>query len=101
MDGDISYGTAILWLPNFTFSKDAFQVKDANYLVASTFSCGSTDAQTTIGIFDMRTTLSLDAGFLSLQDSDQRDEYIGFRGGFKNISLYAEGESVGEATKKF
>lgn len=54
-----------------------------------------------MGIFNLKNHLEIQASFLSIQDSAQRDAFIGFRGDFKNMSLYAEGEMVGEATKKF
>jgi hypothetical protein len=38
---------------------------------------------------------------LSIQDSETLDNYIGFRGDFKNMTLFAQGERVGEATKDF
>ncbi|MDR2415561.1 MAG: VCBS repeat-containing protein, partial [Candidatus Peribacteria bacterium] len=95
------YGSLILHLPNYTITTNNFQTNTTEYLVESTFSNGSSKNQTTIGIFDTNSSLSLPAGYLSIQDSHTTDNNIGFRGNFKNITLFAQGEQVGEATKKY
>ncbi|MDR0650303.1 MAG: hypothetical protein LBG59_02610 [Candidatus Peribacteria bacterium] len=95
------YGDLILHLPHFTITKNNFQTNTTQYLVESTFSNGSSKAQTTIGIFDTKSSFSLPAGYLSIQDSHTVDNNIGFRGDFKNITLFAQGEQVGEATRKY
>jgi hypothetical protein len=95
-------GSIILHLPQYTITKNNFQtINTDQYLVEATFSNGSSKAQTTIGIFDTTSSLSLPAGYLSIQDSSITDNTIGFRGDFKNITLFAQGEQVGEATRKY
>lgn len=101
VNADWSYGRVIFWLPNVSITQKNVLINDPKYQVASVFSNGSTASQSTIWIMEKETSLSIQADYLSIQNSDVRDNYVGFRGDFKNMTLFAEWETVGEASRKF
>ncbi|MDR0283201.1 MAG: hypothetical protein LBI53_08205 [Candidatus Peribacteria bacterium] len=98
---NMQYGYAIFSLPTLEITKENISLLNDKYLIASTFSKGSTKNLDAIGIFDPDNFLELNRVYPSIQDSHERDESIGFRGDFKNMTLFAQGERVGEASMKF
>ncbi len=98
---NMQYGYAIFSLPTLEITKTDINLLNDKYLIASTFSKGSTKHLDAIGIFDPDNFLELNRVYPSIQDSHERDESIGFRGDFKNMTLFAQGERVGEASMKF
>lgn len=62
---------------------------DSNFSLGKVFSQGSSD-QKTYALFSENTSLKDDyKGYDSIQNSDQLEKYIGFRGNFKNITAFA------------
>ena len=100
-DSSTSYGNMILFIPNYTITAENFTRPAGNYTITHTFSNGTTSKVGTIGIFHNENKLTLENGYLSIQDSPVLKNNVGFRGEFKNITLFAQGERVGEATRKF
>ncbi|MDR2191140.1 MAG: VCBS repeat-containing protein [Candidatus Peribacteria bacterium] len=100
-NGNTISGTLFLHLPNYQISANNFTTTNTKYLVQPTFSNGSSNNTGTIGIFDTTTSFALEGGYLSIQDSYVTDNAIGFRGDFKNMTLFAQGENVGDATRKY
>ena len=96
-----SYGNMILFVPNYNITETNFTKPVGNYSIMNTFSNGTTNKVGTIGIFHNENKLILENGYLSIQDSATLQNNVGFRGDFKNITLFAQGERVGEATRKF
>ncbi|MDR0607410.1 MAG: hypothetical protein LBG52_03470 [Candidatus Peribacteria bacterium] len=94
-------GSIALRLPKHTLTNQHFTTTQPHYQVQQTFSNGSTNNKSTRGIFNTQNQLDLPAGYLSIQDSTTSSNYVGFRGEFKNMTLFAQGERVGEASKKF
>jgi hypothetical protein len=90
-----------LYLPKHTINAKSFNLTQTTHQVQTTFSNGSTKTKSTRGIFNTQNTLTLQVGYQSIQDSTIPNNYVGFRGDFKNMTLFAQGERVGEATKKF
>lgn len=86
-------------LMNFTLSQA--KINNPNYTFDSTFQSGSTNIKAS-ALFNKTTPLSENyQGYDSIQNSDTLDKYIGFRGDFKNITHFAAGKTVGEATVPF
>ena len=84
---------------NFTLSQA--KIDNPNYTFDSTFQSGSTNIKAS-ALFNKTTPLSENyQGYDSIQNSDTLDKYIGFRGDFKNITHFAAGKTVGEATVPF
>lgn len=92
-------GKAIL--SKLDFSKNNIKLENKNYQVNKSFYKGSTDKHA-IGIFNQLSVLQDEyEGYDSIQNSEEIKKFIGFRGNFKNISSFAAGMSVGEATLPF
>jgi hypothetical protein len=100
-DSSTSYGNLVISFRNYTLTADDFSLPVGNYSIETTFSNGTSNKISTIGIFHNENRLQTENGYLSIQDSPIRDNNIGFRGDFKNITLFAQGERVGEATRNF
>jgi hypothetical protein len=67
------------------------------YAEEKTFTDGSTNGPMGVGIYDTQSVYSKN-GYQSIEDSSDPLLGIGFTSKFKNISYFAEGESVGQAT---
>lgn len=97
-------GKTLLTKINFSkidYNKTKADLENKNYTLESAFYKGSTHTQAR-GIFDQLSSLQDEyQGYDSIQNSDEMDKFIGFRGNFKNISSFAAGMSVGEATMPF
>lgn len=88
-------------LTKLDFSKSRTFIENKNYALETTFYKGST-YNTAKGIFNQLSVLQDEyKGYDSIQNSDDMNKFIGFRGNFKNISSFAAGMSVGEATIPF
>lgn len=95
------YGYLVLHLPKLNIQPSDLQGIGSDYIIEQTFANGSSQQKNIIGIFDKNDNLELDSWYLSIEHSDDINNNIGFRGDFKNISLFAQGERVGNATKEF
>lgn len=86
---------------NLDFSKSLAKIENKEYDFGSLFANGSTNQQVK-AIFSNLNILKTDYQWYdSIQNSDEMEKYIGFRGNFKNITAFAGGQSVGEATIPF
>ncbi len=86
---------------NLDFGKASANIENKAYEFWSILAGGSTN-HTTKAIFSKENTLkSSYKGYDSIQNSDEMEKNIGFRSDFKNISLFAWGKNVGEATLPF
>ena len=101
IDKGINYWSIIIHCPNFVPRESDFAIPWDRYLVNSTFTDGSTYKLSSVGIFDFLSDFELNTNYKSIQNSDEVDEKIWFLWDFKNITLFAEWEIVGEATRKF
>ena len=81
-------------------SKD-WKLNDTRRSFNDTYQWGST-SKIAKGIFNIENTLDTTyQGYESIQDSNDYKKYIGFRADFKNITLFAWGKTVWEATIPF
>lgn len=88
-------------ITNLNFSRVQAQLKNSKYSFWSVFVNGSSHQQAN-AIFQEDNTLKESyQGYDSIQDSADLEKYIGFRGHFRNISSFAGGDRVGEATLPF
>ena len=97
----VDYWTVIFHLQNFVPKVANFSKPGEGYLIADTFSNWSTDALSSVWIFDSLSDFELNTSYRSIQNSDVVEERIWFLWDFKNITLFAEWEIVWEATRKF
>lgn len=85
----------------FNFGNIQSTINNNAYELARSFQQGSTNRQA-IWLFNTNNLLQdTYEGYDSIQNSDQMEKYIGFRGDFRNITSFAAGKSVGEATIPF
>ena len=83
------------------FSNTTADLENKEYEFWSVFSNGSTTS-TVKAVFSTLDRLKTDyQGYDSIQNSDEMEKAIWFRGNFKNITSFAGGQSVGEATLAF
>jgi len=101
VDNWVNYWSLIFHYPSFIPDWWEFSIPWYRYIINPTFTRGSTFSMLSIWIFDSQSSFELDSSYTSIQDSINTDESIGFQGDFKNITLFAEWEIVGEATRKF
>jgi hypothetical protein len=99
--GGVNYWKLVIHLPSFSPELSYFKNLGNRYLVNKLFTNWSTDRMSSVWVFDMFSEFELDSSYKSIQNSDEIDEKIWFLGDFKNITLFAEWEIVGEATKKY
>lgn len=97
----VIYWYVIFHLPWFVPSLSSFENPWDRYLFANTFSNWSTYDLKSIWLFDQQSDFELNTSYKSIQNSDELQEKIWFLWDFKNITLFAEWEIVGEATKKY
>ncbi len=97
----VNYWKLIIHLPSLSLKVSDFNNLWNRYLVGSLFTNWSTDTMSGVWIFDMFSEFELDSSYKSIQNSDEIDERIWFLWDFKNITLFAEWEIVGDATKKY
>ena len=85
---------------SYVDSKD-WKLNDTRRSFNDTYQWGST-SKIAKGIFNIENTLDTTyQGYESIQDSNDYKKYIGFRADFKNITLFAWGKTVWEATIPF
>ena len=101
IDKWVNYWIIVIHYPGFMPSIWTFTTPGKWYLLNQTFSNGSTDELSSIWIFDALSEFELDSNYKSIQNSDNIDDRIWFLGDFKNITLFAEWEIVGDATRKY
>ncbi len=96
----VNYWSIVVHSPYAKISKPdkAFA---SRYTFGYVFSKWSTNSMSSIWVFDEFSDFDLDTSYKSIQNSDDLDERVWFIWDFKNITLFAEWESVWEATKKF
>lgn len=94
------YGTIFFSLKDITITKENFNLSN-EYFVEKTFENGSTDTLNARGIFNKNSNLEIQNNYLSIQDSKTPSNGIGFIGDFKNITLFAQGQRMGEASKAY
>jgi hypothetical protein len=90
---------------NIALYKNTHLITDANvtlqdivkYAKEKTFTEGSTNGPMGIGIYDTQSVYTK-GGYQSLEDSADPLLGIGFTSKFKNISYFADGQSVGNST---
>ena len=90
---------------NLALYKKTNLVVDANvtlqdvvkYAKAETFTEGSTNGPMGVGIYDTQSVYTKN-GYQSIEDSADPMLGIGFTSKFKNISYFADGQSVGQST---
>ena len=91
----------ILWsvvITNLDFSTIEWDVENIDYEIGDLYNNWST-LDSIKALYSRLNTLADNyQGYDSIQNSAELDKYIWFRGNFKNITLFAEGESVWEAT---
>ncbi len=97
----VNYWKIIVHLPSLSLRVTDFSNLGNRYLVGNLFTNWSTDTMSGIWLFDMFSEFELESNYKSIQNSDEIDERIWFLWDFKNITLFAEWEIVGEATKKY
>ncbi len=94
----------LIWngvITHLDFSRVQAQLTNSKYSFWSVFVNGSSHQQAN-AIFQEDSTLKENyQGYDSIQDSADLEKYIGFRGNFRNISSFAGGDRVGEATLPF
>ncbi|MCF7835358.1 VCBS repeat-containing protein, partial [Candidatus Gracilibacteria bacterium] len=82
--------------------KAEINLSDIKYKNNLIFANGSTNGLKGIGIFTQDYNFPENSkGYESIEDSIDPTLNIGFRGDFKNITLFGGGENVGESTKDF
>ncbi len=96
-----TYWEVIFHVPSFLAKMNEFERPSDRYLFSQTFSEWSTYNLDSIWLFDLESDFELNTSYKSIQDSDELEEQVWFLWDFKNITLFAEWEIVGEATKKF
>ena len=96
-----TYWTIVIHMPKFVPTEDMFSDVWERYLINSTFVNWSTANLSGVWIFDRQSDFALNTSYKSIQNSDELSERIWFLWDFKNITLFAEWESVWDATKKF
>ena len=96
-----NYWSFIIHYPNYIPSTSDIKLIGQSFIISPTFTNWSTKNITSVGVFDKSSEFELDTSYKSIQDSDDVDERVWFIGDFKNITLFAEWEYVGEATRKF
>ena len=97
----VYYGNVVVHYPNFSPREWEFKTPGERYIVSATFTHGSTDSMSSVWLFDVLSTFELTSSYKSIQNSDDLEEKVWFLGDFKNITLFAEWEIVGEATRRF
>lgn len=98
LDGELIWNGIIT---NLDFSRVQAQLTNSKYSFWSVFVNWSSHQQAN-AIFQEDNTLKESyQSYDSIQDSADLDKYIGFRGNFRNISSFAGGDRVGEATLPF
>ncbi len=101
IDKWVNYWKMIIHFPNLSPSVKDFKDIDSRYMVDKLFTRWSTDIMSSVWLFDMISEFELNTSYKSIQNSDEIDEKIWFLGDFKNITLFAEWEIVGDATKTY
>lgn len=96
-----NYWNMIFHLSSFEPNLSNFAKPWSPYIASKTFTDGTTDRYTSIWMFDWSSYFELDTNYKSIQNSKEVLEWVWFLSDFKNITLFAQWESVGEATKKF
>ena len=96
----VNYWNVVIHSPdaNVWWLEGVFNIR---YSVGPVFTQWTTNNMSSIWIFDEFSDFELDTNYRSIQDSDDLDEKVWFVWDFKNITLFWEWQSVGEATKKF
>ena len=97
----INYWILVMHLSSFSPKVTDFNNLGNRYLVGDLFTNWSTDMMSSVWLFDMFSEFELDSSYKSIQNSDEIDEKIWFLWDFKNITLFAEWEIVGDATKNY
>ena len=97
----VNYWSIVIHYPNFSPRVSSFETPWERYIISSTFTDGSTSSLSSVWVFDLLSNFELNTNYKSIQNSDEIGEKIWFLWDFKNITLFAEWEIVGEATKKF
>ncbi len=97
----VNYWNLIIHYPEFYPQVWNFVTPWDRYVINSTFTNWSTYRLSSVWIFDLLSNFKLNTNYKSIQNSNELDEKIGFLWDFKNITLFAEWEIVGEATRKF
>ena len=86
---------------NLDYSNSTAVIEDETFEFWPILAHGSSN-KTAKAIFSKLNTLkSTYQGYDSIQNSDEMEKNIGFRGEFKNVTLFAGGKTVGEATLPF
>ena len=96
-----NYGALIMHFPALYPKISDFKELWWRYSVGNLFVWWSTDMMYGVGIFDWLSEFELYTNYKSIQNSNDVDERIWFLWDFKNITLFAEWEIVGEATRKY
>lgn len=96
----VSYWNIVIHAPdaNIWWAEGVFNIR---YSIGPVFTKWTTNNMSSIWVFDEFSDFELNTNYKSIQDSDDIDEKVWFVWDFKNITLFWEGQSVGEATKKF
>ena len=99
IDRWINYWSLIIHVPFFMPKVSDFKDPGNRYLVNNVFAKWSTDTLSSVGLFDWFSEFEIESSYKSIQDSDDMEERVGFLWDFKNITLFAEWQTVWEATK--
>ena len=97
----VDYWNVVFHIPSFIPNIWEFVKAWDRYLISNTFTDGSTYKLSSVWFFDQQSNFELDTSYKSIQNSNELKEQIWFLWDFKNITLFAEWEIVGEATRKF
>ena len=97
----VNYGRLVMHLETLNPKVENFRSLWNRYVVGDLFINWSTDQMSSVWIFDSLSEFELNTSYKSIQNSDEVDERIWFLWDFKNITLFAEWQSVWEATKVY
>ncbi|MBQ7073676.1 hypothetical protein IJM86_01130 [bacterium] len=92
------YGKLLFYFSDFSSIPKTIQLSQKGYFTDLTFEKGTSDKLKSLAIFNENSTFNISSSYLSIQNSNIQENAIGFLGDFKNISLFSEGQSVGEST---
>ena len=101
---DISYSWKPLWsaiITNINYSKVEAKIEGIWYELWDIFDRWSTTSKVKALVSTINTLNDTYQWYDSIQNSDELEKYIWFRADFKNITLFAEWESVWESTIPF